>query len=305
MNKLNLPTLIIPVFRGGDDFKRCLATLKDSVHLFSKICISINGSEPSEDEATLMHSHLFQCSPIILKTNANLPPVHHIIWITRQLKSEIPGSQRVFLLCHDDELNSQHYAEWLSLCLTRNGNIAWIGSYKIIDMSSNESITSSLPDSATDTPLSCREWLTYNSQQTAGHVFTNASGICVPFRVLDDVAKFWAFTHAKTGGRFEYMMLSHKSIEGISCCSNPIVTIHESLGQAGRSRSDENLLRDEVRYSVWLILNARDIRDFLYISKSQWGGVSVVNNLKALFKIEFGKLVKPVLKPFIQKFLRK
>ena len=301
MNISNLPALIIPVFQGGDDFKRCLASLKNSANFFAKIFISINGSDPSDDEASVMQSDIFRFSPTILKTNTNLPGVPHIIWITRQIKSEISANQRVFLLCHDDELNHQYYEEWLSLLLARNENTAWIGSYKIIDMSFKESIISALPTSATDDPLSCKEWLLYNSQQPMGHVFTNASGICIPFCVLEDVAKFWQFTHAKIGGRFEYMMLSHKSIKNISCCSNPIVTIHESLGQSGRNRSYENYLRDELRYSTWLILNAKSIRDFLYIIKSQWGFASIINAVKILSKVEIKKLIKLIRKPYMDR----
>ena len=292
MDKSNLPTLIIPVFRGGNDFKRCLASLKNSINFFAEIFISINGSDPSEDEATVIQSDIYQFSPTILKTNVNLPPVHHIIWITRQIRSQISGKQRVFLLCHDDELNFQHYEKWLSLFLNQKKDIAWIGSYKVVDMSSKESVISSLPVSATNTPLSCEEWLIHNSQQSAGFVFTNASGICVPFSLLKDVATFWKFTQTKIGGRFEYMMLSHKSIEGISCSPDPIVTINQSLGQGGRNRSYENLLRDEVRYGIWLLLNAKSIKNFMYIVKSQWGLSSIKNHTKTLIKIASKKLIK-------------
>lgn len=291
MYKSNLPTLIVPVFHGGNDFKRCLASLKNSINSFSKVFISINGADPSEDEATIMQSDIHQASLTILKTNANLQPVHHIIWITRNIKSQISGKQRVFLLCHDDELNFQYYEKWLSLLSTQNENIAWIGSYKVIDMSLVESQISSLPTSAIDTPLSCEKWLIYNSQKPEGFVFTNASGICIPFSVLEDVAKFWKFTQAKIGGRFEYMMLSHKSINGISCSPDPIVTIHESLGQVGRNRSHENLLLDEIRYGFWLILNAKSIKNFMFIAKSPWGLSSIKNKTKVLIKIKIKKLI--------------
>jgi len=291
MNKSNLPALIIPVFNGGNDFKRCLASLKNGIDFFSKIFISINGSSPSKDEATIIESEILRASPIILKTNVDLPPVHHIIWITRHIKSEISKNQRVFLLCHDDELNFQHYKEWLSLFSTKKENVAWIGSYRVIDMSLKENLISALPSSATDTPLSCKEWLVYNSQQTAGYVFTNASGICVPFFVLRDVAEFWRLTQARVGGRFEYMMLSHRSINGISCFPKSIVTIHQSLGQGGRNRSYENLLRDELRYTIWLILNATIIDELIYILKSPWGLLAFKNNLTTLFKVEIKKIL--------------
>lgn len=291
MHKSSLPVLIIPVFNGGNDFKRCLASLKNSTNSFAKIFISINGSNSSKDEATIIDSGILRASPTILKTNVNLPPVHHITWITGQIKSKISKNQRVFLLCHDDELNFQHYEKWLSLFSARKENMAWIGSYRVIDMSLKESMISALPNSATDTPLSCKEWLVYNFQQTAGHVFTNASGICVPFFVLRDVAKFWRLTQAKVGGRFEYMMLSHRSINGISCFPEPIVTIHESLGQGGRNRSYENLLRDELRYTIWLILNATTIDELIYILKSPCGLLAFRNNLTTLFKVEIKKIL--------------
>lgn len=294
INKLRLPVLLIPVFRGGDDFKRCLKSLKNCAHLFSKIFISINGSQSSEDESSIMQSDVYQHSPSILKTDENLSAVQHIIWITCQLKSQISGDDKIFLLCHDDELNQQHYEKWLPIHLASNINTAWIGNYKVVNMSLNGSIISSLPSTAISQPLSCKEWLIYNSQQSNGHVFTNASGICVPFYALEDVANFWTFTRARIGGRFEYMMLSHKLINGISCCPNPIVTIHESLGQSGRNRSNENISRDEIRYSIWLMLNAKNAADLFYVMRSQWGVSGITRGIIQIIKLIIKGIIVPL-----------
>ena len=112
INWMNLPhgdrpVLVLPVYKGGERFLRCLRSL-DVAHLyFAAIVISVNSKSGSAD---LQHAIDFQASaglPVeVLNTQRELSSMDHTrFWANELRRFGLPPEQMIMWIGHDDELD--------------------------------------------------------------------------------------------------------------------------------------------------------------------------------------------------------
>ena len=269
-------TLILPVYRGGVLFARCLRSIKLCEDVFDRIVISLNGDSSGDDARQLSESGINEEKLIVYKTKTDLSPVCHFIWLCNQLKLQMHQYDRVMLMAHDDELIPDQVRRWRAEYPSYGKRTAWIGDYQLIDdlLGSEESglcAAASVSKEGHVKPITLIDWLAHNEKDPRHYVFTNMTGISVPFSVLQSVVNFWRLTFAKIGARFEYMLVSHKSIEGIMGVNPPMVIIHLHESQSGRNVPSIEYSKDELRYYIWLLINAKSLRELIWVFQSRWG----------------------------------
>jgi hypothetical protein len=106
------PVLVIPVYRGGERFARCLRSLVCAAEYFSSVVISINGPAESLD---LQAAEGFQLQAglavAVLNTTVEMNSMSHSRFWTNELRRRhLPATAHVMWLGHDDELNPEGLA---------------------------------------------------------------------------------------------------------------------------------------------------------------------------------------------------
>jgi hypothetical protein len=101
------PLLVIPVYRGGERFLRCLAGLPPNLHYFDGVTLSINsGSGSSDEQAARAFASLHPGVQVVV-TGRELTSFDHTRFWAAQLELRgITGRQPLLWLAHDDELHT-------------------------------------------------------------------------------------------------------------------------------------------------------------------------------------------------------
>lgn len=193
------PLLVVPVYRGGLRFERCLASLIHAGEFFSGLVLSINGPSDSPD---LMLAQKFQESvdfPVeILNTEVGMTSMDHIrYWTAHLRKAKIPLDQQIMWLGHDDELDPVGLAQscpdgvW-----PLRENTMVLGPWKLrheavdslYEIPINEKIETwtCFPDSL-QVPMESMEWA---CDQLVHPTYINLTGGVFPFRSLLEVIDF-------------------------------------------------------------------------------------------------------------------
>jgi hypothetical protein len=278
--------LLLPVYQGGEMFKRCLQSVRAAQHLFDIIVISLNGEEAAEDLSAIEQSGIDPNVVKVLKPQRLLAPARHISWATQELRDVVNRSDHVLLLAHDDELHTAGLKKWKEARPSNWNKHAWIGDYWVIDDSMAglpAARTDALPQSI-DAPIDLVEWLAVNTESRPRHVFTNMSGLSIPYCTLRRVARFISATKMNKGYRFEYLLVASRTNAAINRRSPPAVIVHLHSGQGGRAGAQSQMLMDEARYCLWLLLNAKSVREFDHVLRSYWGPRRLVTSvLKATY----------------------
>lgn len=268
-------------------FKRALKSVVPCADLFQKIVISINGKDGAEDLRQVHESGLDLAKIELFETKTDLIPIKHGIWFAAKLIYLFKRDDRVVLLAHDDELIADSFREWHQIYPRYGERVAWIGNYEVCeDHSANhfvmKEMQEALPPSGFLNPVSLLEWLAHNQSDPRGHVFTNMSGISIPFGAYLDFISWQKLTFGKVGARSEYMFLSHRSISGIMGSKRPYVRIHQHVNQEGRSVPSIEYAKDGLRYCIWLLINAKNFGEFWWVLKSRWGIRGILSSVKSL-----------------------
>lgn len=264
------PVLVMGVYRGGRLLAEALESLRPCARAFEKIVISVNNSDPVADVSTAT-GILDPSNRIILTTGQNLSPVNHHIWLVDRLREKFASGQVITLLCHDDLVRSEAI-----LALASKGG--WglradevvLGDYEVFGenpleprLLNEKGFASCFLGSIRDREdVGRMEW--FRNLAVISHGFTNVSGMMVPLRILISTARFLRATRGTKGCRMEYMLVSHRSVKTIRRFRNPIVSIRLHKAQESAAMSSLDLLSDEIRYCLWLYINARTPADWIY-----------------------------------------
>lgn len=105
---MNQPAIMVPVYRGGEEFAPCLASIRECINHFSRVFISCNGPDAQEDLGRArgeLEGHEDQV--VFLQTNRTLTFIEHFQFYTREMSSRgIEKDTWVLMLQHDDWLNA-------------------------------------------------------------------------------------------------------------------------------------------------------------------------------------------------------
>jgi len=264
------PVLVMGVYQGGRLLAEALESLRPSGKAFEKIVISVNNADPRADVSTAT-GILDPSNRIILTTGQNLSPVRHHIWLVDRLRETFAPSQVIMLLGHDDLVR----AEAILALASKDGwglrsDEVVLGDYAVFGECSLEprllnenSLASCFLGGIRDREKVGRmEW--FRNLAVINYGFTNVSGMIVPLSILISSAGFLRATRGTKGCRMEYMLVSHRSVKTIRRFRNPIVAIRQHAAQESRNMSETDLIPDEIRYCVWLIINAGSLSELIY-----------------------------------------
>lgn len=254
-------------------FKRCLDSIilcQDNLDL---IIISLNGKNTDEDLFSVNESMIDKNKLILLCTNDNYVAAKHGIWLCNKISEFVHVDDRLIFIAHDDEIIPNGFRQWVNKLKLFPKNIAWIGDYEVVSIKDADfhRVNKSVSASAYEKPISLIEWLDHNNRDPRRYVFTNISGLSVQFKVYQSYIDYQKRTYGNVGARSEFMLVSHRSVQGIMGVQNPYIRIHEHMGQEGRNIKKTDFLKDELRYTFWLFINSKNIHEFWWIFKSPWG----------------------------------
>lgn len=267
-------------------FERCLRSIDRAQNFFDLIVISLNGHDVAGDRTSIDLSSLEKSRVRLFETGRILPFARHIAWGTRAMKPFVSRNDHVLLMAHDDELDARGLDHWARTRPSDWNLRAYIGDYRCVDDRDFDTPALELQaiPRATSLPIGLSKWLDVNAADPKGHVFTNMSGMSVPYSTLLRVARFLTATRMTKGARFEYILVASRSNRAIDRRSPPVGVVHSHPGQEGRSVPPEKQQMDEARYCLWLLLNAKTVLELQTILRSPWGLRRLIRSfLKALF----------------------
>lgn len=107
MDPVSQPILVLMDYRGGDRFRRCLASLAPAEHYFSRIIISVTADQNSEDmEIAQQYRVENPDSKVeILCTGVEMPTLQHqAFWVDYLENSGTMPSDWIYWLAYDDQI---------------------------------------------------------------------------------------------------------------------------------------------------------------------------------------------------------
>ncbi len=109
LDRAGRPIIVIPVYRGGERFQRCLASLAGAPDYFAAIVVSINGPAGSPDHERALEYQAHAGLPVeILNTTVEMNSMSHIrFWASELRNAGLATSATLMWMGHDDELNPE------------------------------------------------------------------------------------------------------------------------------------------------------------------------------------------------------
>lgn len=104
-DKVVQPILVCMVWRGGDRFIRCVASIEESARHFSRVVISVTGPQDGADMEIARAAQARHPRFEVICTGSELPTMQHqSFWVDYLLKSGAGSDDWVCWLAYDDEL---------------------------------------------------------------------------------------------------------------------------------------------------------------------------------------------------------
>lgn len=271
----SLPILLIPVYKGGDLFSQAVDSVIPCLPWFSRVIISLNGTDTSDDHASALRL-ADRCHLTVLQTRKNLTAARHSRFILKQcFKSlELTSGDQIFLLCHDDLLckkgfDALDYESWL------NFRSDWVslGDYKAFrngtspDFARHESWFSRYDS------LSIRPQEEFMKTQYTRHddPFTNASGMRMSLGVNSSISRYFHATGSKSGMRTEYAIIVSKRVSHVVNFFPPLVCIRERSDSEGAIVTRSDFAASELRYAIWVWINCKSYAQMQALLRGQYG----------------------------------
>ena len=107
MDPVSQPILVLMDYRGGDRFRRCLASVAQSEQYFSRILISVTAAPDSEDMAIANQYRADHpgSKVEIFCTGVELPTLQHqAFWVDHLEKSGTSPADWIYWLAYDDQV---------------------------------------------------------------------------------------------------------------------------------------------------------------------------------------------------------
>lgn len=100
------PVLVMPVFRGGEKFRRALASVREAEHHFRRIIVSLNAPHRAPEEQIIAEYKAAGDSKIeVIQTGEELPWIpHQFFWLSHLEATGERSDDWVMWFAHDDEL---------------------------------------------------------------------------------------------------------------------------------------------------------------------------------------------------------
>jgi hypothetical protein len=253
------PILILPVYRGGERFRRALDSIPDAEKFFRRIVISLNCRLDSEDRdvaENFVESNSSKAE--IVCTEEELPWMEHQhFWIDYLEQTGVKSSDWIYWFAHDDEIRATGIAALV------DGELNWplvqgftyLGPWgmrheksdQLFEGSRNSDIEfwTSFPISG-PTQLPVAEWI---SQQMIQPTYINMSGCVTQLRSFQALREFRI---PKPGGmRIEMAIAAGPQNKFVAEFREPVVITY---GRANSDRAQYNKVarQDDKHIILWL-----------------------------------------------------
>ncbi len=273
--------LVVPVFNGGQDFKRCLSSIAPLQHYFDKILFSLNGEDTGLDENHIMQSTIKEDRLLILRTKENLSAgAHGRFLFNHKVINCVHPDDLIVTLAHDDEFLLENANDWLKQLPSFPSGTVWIPSYKVSCINKNYEIKRPLPDNIYN--IEPYKWLYYTLSQKKHFIFTNISGMCFSYKVWVEFSKFRQKNLSKKGARSEYMFIFNKHNQTLRSWEYPVVNINIHQGQDGSNVNRIDYINDELNFGKWILLQSKKNINFYNLNIIMYGFYAIIVNFLRL-----------------------
>ena len=271
MNKL--PILVVMVWRGGERFTRCLASIRETHDLFSRIVLSVTAAENSPDHVMAQEFATEFANVEVICTGTELPTMsHQDFWVNYLKNTNTNPSEWIYWLAYDDQVFAAGMRDLFTnteQSLALESDTVYFGPWAMRHekpdelWNGNESApmetwTSFPANGPIRLPL-----ITWIGDQLSQPTYMQMSGSLIPFRNYLELSQG---TPKKTGPmRIEMATAAGTGTKFVQELPQPISVIY------GRSNSDRasygNAARKEDSHLIrWLLRYAK-------ANPTQWGNV--------------------------------
>lgn len=102
------PILVMMSYRGGDRLKRCLESIAESRHQFSRVILSITSNNDSDDMRQAKAFRRTHPDVEVICTESELSTMkHQAFWITYLRHTGVQSDDWIFWLAYDDQIRPQ------------------------------------------------------------------------------------------------------------------------------------------------------------------------------------------------------
>ena len=254
------PILVVPVYKGGERFTRCLASIEKAEQYFSAVLLSINSDPGSAD---LIQARDFQdrsgIHVQVINTTFELNSMSHCRFWSKYLQDcKIPESKHLMWLGHDDELDTKGLAD---ICHAGDWSLSpdtmYLGPWKlrhepaqglyVIPDDENLETWTCFPKQERK-PLGAMKWA---CDQLFHPTYLNLTGGVFPLSSMLEIVRFRV--KKISGMRLEMTLATAPGSLWITEFREPITIV------CGRSDSDRatipraEAISDDRRLLIWLI----------------------------------------------------
>lgn len=232
-----------------------LQTLKSVVphsHSFDHIFISVNGVSASSVLVECRQCGLdLHPSLLVFATGATLSAVAHGFFIYKKLESLIEKSDLVMLLADDDQLISGvNIPAYFNSIVLPEGTGVGVSRFVLCDQSTGDEVTPVHPLTPSET-IRPEEFLV---RDISRHLYTNMSGMIVPFNALSNVNSFMRGSFS-SGGRYEHMLMIYSGVDFLYSPSQACVRISMHPGQESVRICGWQHYYNDMVYVLWSWIN--------------------------------------------------
>jgi hypothetical protein len=254
------PILVLPVYRGGDRFKRALRSLRGSEQYFSRIVISLNSPSGSPDEDTVAQYKAQGPTKIeVIQSGTELPWMpHQYFWLSHLEESGAKPDDWLYWFAHDDEIKPSG----IRAVIDADGNWPLVpGTIYFGPWAMRHDEPEKLFDGRTDTPLESwtsfpiqgplelpvAEWI---AQQLIQPTYINMSGCITTLRSFQAMRDFII---AKPGGmRIEMATAAAPHNLTVAEFPEPVVITY-GCAASDRTKYAKVARKDDRHMIAWLM----------------------------------------------------
>lgn len=289
------PLLLVPVYRGGARFQRCLRSIEQAGTYFSCVVLSINGSADSPDmREALAFKERVSFPVLVFNTRTELDSMNHTCFWAQQLQDhQFSPDQLIMWLGHDDELDVESLRVVCPEGMWHiDASTMVLGPWKLRHESVNElykapeneflETWTCFPSSA-GIPMRSMDWV---CDQLLHPTYLNLTGGIFPLQSVIEIIEFRV--HKVSGMRMEMTLATAPDVKSVTELPHAVTIVY------GRADSDRatipraNAVKDDRHLLLWLsrysLVNSRSRKRFLH---------TVIKLARLKFKIAIGKAQLP------------
>ena len=270
---MSKPILVVMVWRGGERFARCLASIRETHDLFSRIVLSVTAAENSPDHIMAQEFATEFSNVEVICTGTELPTMsHQDFWVNYLKNTDTNPREWIYWLAYDDQVfapgmrdlfaneeqsvkfqsDTVYFGPWAMR--HEKPDELWNGG----ELAPMETWTSFPTNGPLTLPL-----ITWIGDQLTQPTYMQMSGSLIPFRNYLELSHG---TPKKTGPmRIEMATAAGTGTKFVQELPHPISVIY------GRSNSDRASYGNAARKEDWHLI--RWLLRYAKANPTQWGNV--------------------------------